>query len=127
MSDNCSDYRAWIRYVGSYWKNAPVWKLVMERGKIIELRHGIEEPLDLPVASRGKVNENGRLSLPAAVRRLVGLESGGTVLISVEDGEIRIRTPAVAVRQVRQMLREAGVKPTTSDEFLRQRRKDSGE
>jgi len=34
-----------------------------------------------------KVSEAGKLSLPARVRRRVGLEQGGPVLVRVEDGE----------------------------------------
>ena len=39
-----------------------------------------------------RVSSTGKLSLPAKLRRMVGLERGGPVVVRVEDGEIRIRS-----------------------------------
>ncbi|MBV8867902.1 MAG: hypothetical protein JOY65_00575 [Acetobacteraceae bacterium] len=38
-----------------------------------------------------KVAENGRLSVPARQRKLLGLEGGGLVVARIEGGELRIR------------------------------------
>ena len=35
---------------------------------------------------------NGRLSIPAKQRKALGLENGGMVVSTVENGELRIRT-----------------------------------
>ena len=35
---------------------------------------------------------NGRLSIPAKQRKALGLEKGGMVVSTVENGELRIRT-----------------------------------
>lgn len=43
-----------------------------------------------------KVAANGRLSIPARQRQALGLERGGMVVATVQDGELRIR-PVQAV------------------------------
>lgn len=58
---------------------------------------------------RGRVSETGRLSLPAEVRREVGLERGGAVRIEVVDGAIRIRTMRDVKERVRALARKTGL------------------
>ena len=41
---------------------------------------------------RVNVSATGRLSLPIEMRRALGLEKGGTVLLDLQDGAIRLRT-----------------------------------
>jgi len=57
----------------------------------------------------GRVSESGRLSLPAEVRREVGLEKGGPVRIDLVDGSIRIRTMSEVKDRIRAMARESGL------------------
>lgn len=57
---------------------------------------------------RGHVSEAGRLSLPAELRRAVGLERGGPVRIEVIDGTIRIRTMKEVRDHIRMLARESG-------------------
>ena len=42
-------------------------------------------------AIRGRVIESGRISLPAEIRKAVGLERGGDVMIERDGPSIRIR------------------------------------
>src|SRR5690348_8947587 len=58
---------------------------------------------------RGRVSETGRLSIPAEVRREVGLERGGVVRIEVVDGAIRIRTMRDVRERVRALARKTGL------------------
>jgi len=58
---------------------------------------------------RGRVSETGRLSLPAEVRREVGLERGGAVRIEVVDGAIRIRTMRDVKDRIRALARKTGL------------------
>lgn len=70
-------------------------------------------------AVRVKVAENGRLSLPASVRRQLGIERGGELVLRVEDGEIRMRTLQDTIRQVQDRMRElARGKNISVDDFL---------
>lgn len=39
-----------------------------------------------------KVMENGRMVLPAAIRRQLCLEKGGTVILEVGDGKVTLRS-----------------------------------
>jgi bifunctional DNA-binding transcriptional regulator/antitoxin component of YhaV-PrlF toxin-antitoxin module len=66
---------------------------------------------------RGHVSETGRLSLPAEVRRAVGLERGGPVRIEVIDGAIRIRTMKEVKERIRALARKSGLadKASVSD------------
>lgn len=58
---------------------------------------------------RGHVSETGRLSLPAELRRAVGLERGGSVRIEVIDGVIRIRTMKQVRDRIRALAQETGL------------------
>mgnify|MGYP003673182891 CR=1 FL=1 len=67
----------------------------------------------------GQVSESGRLSLPAAVRREVGLERGGPVRIDVVDGSIRIRTVTEIKDRIRALARSTGFAEKASvDDFV---------
>ncbi|HEY7901627.1 MAG TPA: AbrB/MazE/SpoVT family DNA-binding domain-containing protein [Caulobacteraceae bacterium] len=63
---------------------------------------------------RGRVSESGRLSLPAEVRREVGLEKGGPVRIDLVDGSIRIRTMNEIKDRIRTMARASGLSKKAS-------------
>ncbi len=66
---------------------------------------------------RGHVSATGRLSLPAELRRAVGLERGGPVRIELIDGAIRIRTMKEVKDGIRALARESGLaeKASVSD------------
>ncbi len=38
-----------------------------------------------------RMAENGRISIPAKQRKLLGLEQGGLVVVAIENGELRLR------------------------------------
>jgi bifunctional DNA-binding transcriptional regulator/antitoxin component of YhaV-PrlF toxin-antitoxin module len=57
----------------------------------------------------GHVSETGRLSLPAELRRAVGLERGGLVRIELVDGAIRIRTMKDVKDHIRALARDSGL------------------
>ncbi len=52
-----------------------------------------------------KVSDSGKLNLPAQLRRQVGLDRGGPVLVRVEDGEIRIRTVRDSILRLQEQAR----------------------
>lgn len=62
-----------------------------------------------PASLRGHVSEAGRLSLPAELRRAVGLERGGPVRIELVDGTIRIRTMKEVKDRIRALARDSGL------------------
>jgi len=67
-----------------------------------------------PASVRGHVSEAGRLSLPAKLRRAVGLERGGPVRIELVDGAIHIRTMKEVKDRIRALARETGLSEKAS-------------
>lgn len=49
-----------------------------------------------------KVSDGGKLNLPAALRRQLGIEPGTQVLLRVEDGELRVRTVQASLRRLQE-------------------------
>lgn len=75
--------------------------------------------------TRLKIGSNGAVVLPEEFRRALSLNDGDTVIASIEDGELRLRTIAAAVRRVQAMVRSIvpeGV--SLSDELLADRRRE---
>jgi AbrB family looped-hinge helix DNA binding protein len=74
------------------------------------------------VAAKAKVSPTGRLSLPAEVRRAVGLENGGTVVVDLQDGAIRLRTMDEVLAGAQATARKIAGDDASVDDFLRFRR-----
>ena len=70
-----------------------------------------------------RINENGRVVIPAAFRRALGLNPGETVVLRLENDELRITTLRQRLAKAQQLVR-AHVPPTTSlaDEIIADRR-----
>jgi len=70
-----------------------------------------------------KVSEGGKISLPAAFRRQLGIEPGTPVLLRVEDGELRVRTVQSSLRRLQSdASRVFAGSGETVDRFLADRR-----
>jgi AbrB family looped-hinge helix DNA binding protein len=51
------------------------------------------------MAARVKINQQGRLVIPAECRAAAGIKPGDELLVeAVGEGELRLRTPAQAIR-----------------------------
>jgi AbrB family looped-hinge helix DNA binding protein len=75
---------------------------------------------------RVKVSEAGRLSLPVEVRRQLGIERGGTVVLKVEDGEVRMTTLQETVRRIQERMRKLTQgKNISVDDFLAWKREQA--
>ena len=57
-------------------------------------------------AVRAKLNENGRLVVPAAYRKALGLRPGDEVVIRLEDDELRISSVRSALARARRLIRQ---------------------
>lgn len=69
------------------------------------------------------VNENGRVVIPAAYRKMLGLNGGGQVVFLVEGDEVRITTRKRLLERARQRIRKyvkTGV--SLADELIAERR-----
>jgi bifunctional DNA-binding transcriptional regulator/antitoxin component of YhaV-PrlF toxin-antitoxin module len=63
------------------------------------------------------------MSLPVHLRRAIGLERGGPVVVRVEEGELRLLPREVMIRRVQDEFRRRLAGHTASSEdFLRERR-----
>lgn len=76
---------------------------------------------------KAKVMPDGRVSLPAAVRKRHGLAHGGEVLVEDTGDAIMLRTVGQVVAQAKARTRQLlGDRPGTSvDDFLADRRREA--
>jgi bifunctional DNA-binding transcriptional regulator/antitoxin component of YhaV-PrlF toxin-antitoxin module len=79
-------------------------------------------PSKVPAPASVTVSATGRLSLPLALRRMVGLERGGRVVVEVKNGTIRLRTIDEVMAQARKRTRELLGDDASVDDFLKFRR-----
>lgn len=72
---------------------------------------------------RARVNENGRVVIPASFRKALGIKTGDEVVLRLENDELRITTLRRRLEQARRLIRKH-VKPGTSlvDELIAERR-----
>jgi len=73
--------------------------------------------------ARLRVNENGRVVIPASFRKALGINAGDEVLLRIEDDELRITTLKRRLERAQRLVRKH-VRPGTSlvDELIAERR-----
>jgi AbrB family looped-hinge helix DNA binding protein len=73
--------------------------------------------------TRARVNENGRVVIPASFRKALGINAGDEVVLRLEDDELRITTMKRRIERAQKRVRKH-VKPGTSlvDELIAERR-----
>ncbi len=78
-----------------------------------------------PFSATAHVGAQGRIVLPAAVREAAHLKSGDELIVVVEEGAIRLLTPAQAIREVQAAFRKY-IRPgrSLSRELIRERREE---
>lgn len=83
-------------------------------------------PTSRPQIVRLRLNENGRIVIPSAIREAVGLKKGQDVIPWAEQGEVRITTAARRARRAQELVR--GYVPegvSLADELIAERRRES--
>lgn len=75
---------------------------------------------------QARINENGRIVIPFRMRRAMGLETGDSVVLTVEDGVLRIEAHQAKVRRIQDELKRFA-KPgaRASEELAEERREES--
>jgi len=75
---------------------------------------------------RLRVNENGRVVIPAFFRKALGINIGDEVVLQIDDDELRITTVKRRVQRAQRLVRKH-VKAGTSlvDELIAERREAS--
>jgi AbrB family looped-hinge helix DNA binding protein len=73
--------------------------------------------------TRLRVNENGRVVIPASYRKALGIKAGDEVILRMEDDELRITTMKRRIERAQRRIRQY-VKPGVSlaDELIAERR-----
>lgn len=79
--------------------------------------------MTLETETRLRVNENGRVVIPAQFRKALGINAGDEVVVRLEDDELRITTLKHRIERARRRIRRY-VKPGRSlaDELIAERR-----
>jgi AbrB family looped-hinge helix DNA binding protein len=73
--------------------------------------------------ARLRINQNGRLVIPASFRKALGIKPGDEVILQLEDDELRITTMKHRIERAQRRARQY-VKPGVSlvDELIAERR-----
>ena len=73
--------------------------------------------------TRTRINENGRLVIPASFRKALGINIGDEVVLRIENDELRITTLKRRLERAQRLVRKH-VKPGASlaDELIAERR-----
>jgi AbrB family looped-hinge helix DNA binding protein len=74
-----------------------------------------------------KIIEGGKLVIPAAMRRAMGIARGDTVVVELlPEGELRVRPLASAVREAQAIVRKSvGPGRSLANELMRERKRDA--
>ncbi len=77
----------------------------------------------MKLKTRMRVNENGRVVIPATFRKRLGIRIGDEVVLQIENDELRIITLKRNIERAQRLVRKH-VKPGTSlvDELIAERR-----
>lgn len=72
------------------------------------------------------MSANGRIVIPAAYRKALGLKSGDEVVITLGEGELRLSTSRHALRRLQALVRKHVPKGVSlADELIRERRDEA--
>ena len=76
-----------------------------------------------------KISPNGRMSLPADLRKRLGVAKGGSLLVQETPDGVVLRTVEQAIARAQEIARKftEGKPGASVDDFLAQRLADSGE
>lgn len=75
---------------------------------------------------KARINENGRIVIPAEIRKTMGLQSGDAVVMTLEEGVLRIESQRTKIRQIQDDFKKFA-KPGSraSDELVDDRREEA--
>ncbi|MGB6690414.1 MAG: AbrB/MazE/SpoVT family DNA-binding domain-containing protein [Terracidiphilus sp.] len=80
-----------------------------------------------PVRAKARLSPNGRIVIPATIRKELGVEPGDTILLEAEDGVLRIESVPTRVARIQRgfahLVKPGG--PFASDELIAERREEA--
>ena len=72
-----------------------------------------------------KINENGRIVVPAELRQLMGIKPGDAVVLTVKDGVLQVEAYVSVIRKIQDdMQARFGPDRLLSEELLADRREE---
>lgn len=74
---------------------------------------------------RARIGYGGRVAIPAKFRTALGVKQGDEVVLVLEESEMRVLTPAEAVRRAQALVRRYASGKSLSKELLRERRQEA--
>jgi AbrB family looped-hinge helix DNA binding protein len=77
------------------------------------------------VAFRARVNEQGRLVIPAEVCTAAGIRPGSRVVLEACDGELRIRSVDAALARIQEKYKQLARDRNVVHELLAERREET--
>ena len=73
-----------------------------------------------------KVSEGGRIVVPSAFRKALGLKTGDPVIVVLDDEEVRLLTPRRAIRRAQEIVRKYVPEgQSLVDELIDERREEA--
>ncbi|WP_082537453.1 MULTISPECIES: AbrB/MazE/SpoVT family DNA-binding domain-containing protein [unclassified Aureimonas] len=73
-----------------------------------------------------RISANGRMVLPLAVRKAMGLSGEARVIVTVEGDEVRLSPIKHVVTRLQGLYREHAKNDADTEAFLEERRRDEG-
>ena len=62
----------------------------------------MDYPVKLPLRGKARLSPNGRIVIPAEMRKELGVKPGDTLQLNLEEGILRIETYAARVRRIQE-------------------------
>ena len=81
---------------------------------------------DSPISTQTRINQNGRIVIPFRVRRAMGIEPGDAVVLTLEDGVLRVEPQRARIRRIQDELKQfAKLGSMASDEVVKERHEEA--
>ena len=78
------------------------------------------------IEAKARLNENGRIVIPAEIRQKMGLQPGDMLFLSVEGQTLRIESQQARIRRIQESLsRLIPADRVLSEEFIAERREEA--
>jgi AbrB family looped-hinge helix DNA binding protein len=78
------------------------------------------------LTAKTKITEGGRILIPAAMRKALGLKVGKSVTLTMNQGGLLLTTREAALHQIDELMKDKiDPKRSVVDEFIRERREEA--
>ncbi|MGD0735534.1 MAG: AbrB/MazE/SpoVT family DNA-binding domain-containing protein [Terracidiphilus sp.] len=79
-----------------------------------------------PTGAKAKINQNGRIVIPADIREELGIKPGDTLLMDVVDGVLRVESFNARLARIQdELVQLVGPDRMVSDELIAERRAEA--